>query len=192
MTHILLICGSQRAASLNARLLDELARHIPPGITAERLGRVTLPLFDQDIERDPAILAEVAALHARFLAADALIIASPEYNGLMTPYCKNMIDWVSRLPRIDGAAANAFLDKPVLLCSATPGHSGGGLGILALRTLFGHIGAIPFGEAICLPYADQVWDAAGQFNPAALTEHWHDCVVRFCGFSARAACAEAA
>ena len=78
MTHILLICGSQRAASLNARLLDELARHIPPGITAERLGRVTLPLFDQDIERDPAILAEVAALHARFLAADALIIASPE------------------------------------------------------------------------------------------------------------------
>ena len=192
MTRILLICGSQRVASLNARLLEELARYIPPGITADCLGRITLPLFDQDIERDPAILSEVAALHARILMADALILASPEYNGMMTPYLKNMVDWISRLPRIDGAVANAFLDKPVLLCSATPGHSGGGLGILALRTLFGHIGAIPFGEAICVPYAGAAWDEAGHLNPAAPSDHWRECVARFCKFTARATFGEAA
>ena len=192
MTRILLICGSQRPASLNARLLGEVARYIPPSITTDRLERVTLPLFDQDIEGDAQVLAEVAALHARVLAADALILASPEYNGLMTPYLKNMVDWASRLPRIDGAAANAFLDKPVLLCSATPGWTGGGLGILALRPLFGHIGAIPFGEAICLPYAGAAWDEAGHLNPAAPAQHWGDCVARFCKFAARASFGEAA
>ena len=188
MTRLLLFCGSQRRASLNARLLDEVARLVPDGVTLDMLppNAVDLPLFDQDREEDPTVRGRLAILHARFAAADALILASPEYNGLMTPYLKNLIDWVSRLPRLDGAA-NAFLDKPVLLCSATPGWSGGGVAIPALRTLFGHVGAIPFGETICLPYAAQAWDADGRLNPAVLDFNWSACVARFCAFVARQA-----
>lgn len=185
MTRILLFCGSQRRASLNSRLLDEVARHIPPGIRTDRVGLVTLPLFDQDLEQDRAVIAEVAALHGRFASADAIIVASPEYNGLMTPYLKNTVDWVSRLPRLQPGTANAFLDKPVLLCSATPGWSGGGLGILALRTLFGHIGAIPFGETICLPYAAEAWGDDDTLNPALVGPQWAECVGRFYGLAAR-------
>ena len=100
MTRLLLFCGSQRRASLNARLLDEVARLVPDGVTLDMLppNAVDLPLFDQDREEDPTVRGRLAILHARFAAADALILASPEYNGLMTPYLKNLIDWVSRLP----------------------------------------------------------------------------------------------
>jgi len=189
MTRLLLVCGSQRRASLNGRLLDEVARRAPGGVILDRLRTedVDLPLFDQDREHDPALLARLRPLHARFTAADALIVASPEYNGLMTPYLKNLIDWVSRLPRIDPAAPDAFVDTPVLLLGATPGWSGGGLGIAALRALFGHVGAIPFGETICLPYAADAWDEDGQINPLLPTDHWGACVHRFCGFAARPA-----
>jgi len=194
MTRILLLCGSQRRGSINARLLAAVAHHIPAGIAVDRLERqdIDLPLFDQDREHDPEVLASLRALHARFAAADAVILASPEYNGLMTPYLKNVIDWVSRLPRIDPDAANAFLDQPVLLCSATPGWSGGGIAIPALRTLFGHVGAIPFGETICLPYADQAWDDDGQLVPALAALNWADCVRRFCALAGRTILGEAA
>ena len=187
MTRLLLLCGSQRRSSLNARLLDEVAARIPQGISIDRLqpAQIDLPLFNQDLEHDPAVLARLRALHTRFAAADALVLASPEYNGLMTPFLKNIVDWVSRLPRIDPDAPDAFLDCPVLLCSATPGWSGGGLGMAALRALFGHVGAIPFGETICLPYAEQAWDEAGLLNPMLPSAHWADCVRRFCAFAGR-------
>ena len=187
MTRVLLLCGSQRAASLNARLLDEIARLLAPGVNADRLlpGEVALPLFDQDREADPVLRGRLVALHARFAQADAIILASPEYNGMMTPYLKNLVDWVSRLPRLDPAFANAFLDTPILLCSATPGWSGGSLGVLALRTLFGHVGAIPFGETICLPHADRAWDNDGRLNPMLAEMGWDACVARFCAFAQR-------
>lgn len=187
MTRVLLLCGSQRRQSLNAHLLDELARHLPAHVKADRVqpSEIDLPLFDQDIEGDPSVRSRVAALHARFSAADAIILACPEYNGLMTPYLKNIVDWVSRLPHVDATYGNAFLDRPVLLCSATPGWSGGGLAIVALRTLFGHVGAIPFGETICLPYAAQAWDEAGRLDPVLPDFGWQACVSRFCAFVAR-------
>jgi chromate reductase len=101
----------------------------------------------------------------------------------MTPFLKNTIDWVSRLPRLDPIACNAFLDRPVLLCSATPGWSGGGLGIAALRALFGHVGAVTFGETVCLPFAGEAWDSSGRLNPALPTDQWADCIQRFCRFA---------
>ena len=189
---ILLLCGSQRAASLNSRLLDEVARLIPPGIATDFLGRVTMPLFDQDIEHDPAVLGELATLHGRFHSADAIILASPEYNGMMTPYLKNIIDWVSRLPRIDATAINVFQDKPILLCTATAGSSGGALGLVALRALFGYVGAIPFADAICLPHAGVVWDAAGHATTVLPIATWADCVTRFCSAIPQPALGEAA
>jgi len=181
MTRILLVCGSQRAASLNARLLDALAAALPAGVVADRLrpAEVDLPLFDADREDDPAVVARVRALHARFLAADALIVASPEYNGLMTPFLKNLVDWVSRLPYRDPALTGAFADKPVLLAATSPGWSGGAVGIPALRALFGYCGAVVFGEAITLPYGDRAIAPDGTLDPAFAGIWWRDCVARF-------------
>ena len=181
MIRVLLVCGSTRAASLNARLLGVLAGALPDHALADRLHphEVDLPLFDADLEEDPAVMAKVRALHARVLAADALIVASPEYNAMMTPWLKNWVDWISRLPWRDGAVPNAFADKPVLLAAASPGWSGGALAIAPTRALFGYCGAIVFGEAITLPYADRALLVDGTIDPAFAGPWWRDCVVRF-------------
>jgi len=191
MTRLLLVCGSQRRTSLNARLLDEVARYVPGALCCDRLRdeEVALPMFNQDLENDPALRERLTALHHRFLTADGLIIATPEYNGTMTPYLKNLIDWISRLPHIALGTPNAFLDTPVLLCSATPGWSGGGVGMPPLRALLGHVGAITFGQTINLPYGREAWDADGQLDPMLADLDWPGCVARFCAFVERAGAA---
>lgn len=181
---VALICGSQRQGSLNARLLGELAALIPAGTVGDRVapGEILLPLYDHALEGDPRVVAHVQMLHARIASAQALIVASPEFNGLMTPFLKNLVDWVSRLPRIAPGTPDAFLDTPVLLASASPGWSGGALGLLSLRTLFGHVGAVTFGETVALPYADRAWGPDGAVNPM-LRSGWAETVTRFCAYA---------
>lgn len=188
MSRFLLICGSQRTGSLNARLLSDLARYVPAGHEVDRFtpGEIKLPLFDAALEQGSALRAHLVNLHARFRAADAFLIASPEYNASMSPFLKNLLDWISRLPWLDPTAPNAFLDKPALLCSATPGWSGGALGLVPLRAVLAYLGAVPFGEAITLPHAAQAWDDAGRRDPRLADPGWAACVTRFCAFAARA------
>jgi chromate reductase len=90
---ILAMPGSLRAASINAALLRAAARLAPEGIvvTVETaLGR--LPLFNPDDAGRAT--AAVAEFHARVAAADALLIASPEYAHGVTGTLKNALDWL--------------------------------------------------------------------------------------------------
>jgi NAD(P)H-dependent FMN reductase len=131
-------------------------------LTVEPLAQ-HLPLLNQDLENEPALRSQVAELHKAFMSCDAILVASPEYNGQLTPYLKNIIDWVSRLAYIDPTFENPFIDKPVLLCSASTGSSGGAMGIPSARALFGYVGALVFGETLCVPYAHQAWTDVGYF-----------------------------
>jgi len=163
LTRLLLVAGSPRRASLNAALLDLLALRLQGRCQIDRLhpGEVRLPVFNQDLEDDAATMAQVAALHRRFAACDGLLVASPEYNGQQPPYLKNLVDWVSRLAHVDPQADNPFLERPVLLCTASTGWSGGALAIPHARALFGHLGADALGEPLCVPHAEQAWDGEG-------------------------------
>jgi len=157
MKKILFLSGSQRRDSHNQRLLKNLAKrleHILSVDTVEQ-GQINLPLFDQDLENNPVLRLQVKNLHSRISACDAMIVACPEYNGLITPYLKNTIDWVSRLQYIDESCSNAFIDKPVLLVSASTGWSGGAVGLPSARTLFGYIGCHVLGGAISIPNIQQ-------------------------------------
>ena len=92
-----------------------------------------------------------------------LVVASPEYNGQLTPFLKNLVDWVSRLSYTSSRFEPVFCDRPVLLCSASTGWSGGAVGLPHARSLFGYVGSVVVGDAITLPFADQAWDADGEF-----------------------------
>jgi NAD(P)H-dependent FMN reductase len=181
MPKLLLLCGSQRRESFNARLLNHIAQHL--GVTcsfftAEPFAE-RLPLFNQDLENDPTLRPIVAELHQAFMACDGILVASPEYNGQLTPYLKNMIDWVSRLAYIDPTFDNPFVDKPVLLCSASTGSSGGTAGIPSARALFGYVGSLVFGETLCVPFADQAWTEAGYFFDDDFENRIHNLSQRF-------------
>lgn len=109
--NFLAISGSLRAASLNSALLRATARLAPPGISVQLFtGLGALPLFNPDIEATDPL--PVAALRSRIIAADALIIASPEYAHGITGVLKNALDWL--------VGSEAFVNKPVALFNASP------------------------------------------------------------------------
>jgi chromate reductase, NAD(P)H dehydrogenase (quinone) len=168
MTTLLLLSGSQRRESFNTRLLQYLAQYLDGRCNVDMIDptQVDLPLFNQDLEDDPIIMGRVAMLHQRFSASHGMIVASPEYNGQLTPFLKNIVDWVSRLSYIDNRFDSPFRDRPALLCSASTGWSGGAVSMPHVRALFGYVGCLVIGETICIPNAHQAWSGDGyQFDP---------------------------
>jgi chromate reductase, NAD(P)H dehydrogenase (quinone) len=161
---LLLFPASLRAASHQRRLADHFAQALCETCEIDVLaaGEADLPIFNQDLEAEPGVLERAAAAHRRFAAAEGLVVATPEYNGHVSAYLKNTVDWVSRLPRIDPAAADAFRGKPVLLASASTGWSGGLLGLRDARTLFAYLGCLVSAEQICVSDADH-WAAQESF-----------------------------
>lgn len=118
------ICGSLRRGSYNRMLMHEAARLF--GGRFEE-GDIRFPLYDGDLEDAQGIPEAVTRLAERIRAADAVIIASPEYNQSLSGVIKNAIDWVSRVK------GNPWLRKPVAIMSANDGRAGGARGQYALR-----------------------------------------------------------
>lgn len=165
MGNLLLICGSLRAGSFNAKLLEEGARHWPGTSSTANLR---LPLFDADLEAE-GMPESVSALVGQIASSSAVLIATPEYNKSLSGVLKNALDWVSR------DKAKPWRDKPVAIVSATAGRSGGERAQNALR-----LAMTPFrprlltGPEVLVAAAKDQFDDAGRLTNerylAALTE----------------------
>jgi chromate reductase len=116
---ILVLVGSLRRESWTGQVAEAIAELLPEGLDASIYdGLGSLPHYDQDLDGDHAP-ESVVAFREAVAAADALVVASPEYNGSVTGVLKNAIDWASR-PR--GSAA---LDgKPAAVVSVSPSPRG--------------------------------------------------------------------
>ncbi|WP_342240438.1 NADPH-dependent FMN reductase [Inquilinus sp. OTU3971] len=113
--HILGLSGSLRRASLNTALLRAAAELLPAGATLEIRPLNDLPFFDEDVEAQ-GFPPAVQDLHAKIAAADALLLAVPEYNYSIAPALKNAIDWASR-----PYGASVLMGKPVAIIGASAG-----------------------------------------------------------------------
>src|SRR3954469_13497134 len=92
---ILGISASLRRGSHNRTLLRAAAAALPPGVDlVEWHGLAALPAFDEDRETTPA--EPVRAFLEEIASADALLIATPEYNASLPGALKNALDWASR------------------------------------------------------------------------------------------------
>jgi chromate reductase len=108
---VLAISGSLRAASINSALLRAAARLAPPEIEVTVFGGIgALPLFNPDLESQ--LPSAVAELMRAVAAADALLIASPEYAHGVTGSIKNMLDWL--------VSYEPFVYKPVAVLNTSP------------------------------------------------------------------------
>jgi len=115
---ILGISGSLRRGSHNRRLLRAAGALLPPGVDlVEWDGLGALPAFDEDLEAFPP--EAVQAFFEAVERADALLIATPEYNASLPGALKNAIDWASR-PFPD----NVLRDKPAAVIGASTGLFG--------------------------------------------------------------------
>ena len=108
--------GSLRRASYNRGLIRAAAASAPPGITLDVYDLAEIPLYNQDVE-DAGEPASVVAFKRAIENADALLVATPEYNHGMPGVLKNAFDWASR-PR----ASSPLHDKPIAVLGASPGR----------------------------------------------------------------------
>ena len=100
---ILAICGSLQAASGNLALLRTAAELVPAGTSYEISDLLRhLPPFDPDLELDGSPPDVVVVLRAAVGAADALLIASPEYGHSLPGSLKNAIDWMIGTGELEG------------------------------------------------------------------------------------------
>ena len=111
------LCGSLRAASYNRAALDAAGRLMPSGM-ALRIGTFSqVPIYCPD-GQERAWPSDVVALGQTIAQADAVLIASPEYNFSVPGGLKNALDWLSRLPE------QPFRGKPVAIMGAATGPVG--------------------------------------------------------------------
>ena len=115
------LCGSLRKASINRhalRLAGELMPQGPGGMKLDIVEWREVPMFDGDVLA-AGLPAPVAALRERIRRADAVLIATPEYNFSIPGGLKNMLDWTSR------GDDQPWALKPVAIVTASPGPVGG-------------------------------------------------------------------
>ena len=161
---ILLFAGSLRTGSYNRRLAD-LAEAALDKAGAEvehiTLKDYPLPIYDADLEAEDGLPASALALHAKFRAAQGIMIVSPEYNAGTPPILKNAIDWISR-EREHGGMAAAFEVPVFALASASPGRFGGYRGLMALRqSLVLQLMATVIPQQTAITFAGDAFDEDG-------------------------------
>ena len=116
---ILAFAGSLRKNSYNELLLQAAAKLLPASAQLEIVSIDEIPLYDQDREV-LGIPQSVKLFKEKIESADAILIATPEYNHSYPGVLKNAIDWASR-----PYGHNSFNGKPVAVMSAAPGLFGG-------------------------------------------------------------------
>jgi len=132
MTRVLGISGSLRRDSINRRLLRAAGHHLPSGVELVELDPALLkavPPYDQDDDHDD-VDATVTALRQAIAQADAVLFATPEYNGSVPGVLKNAIDWASRPPE------QPFDGKPIGVMGASMGTHGTSRAQYHLRQCF--------------------------------------------------------
>lgn len=146
---VLAISGSLRRDSHNSALLRAAAELLPAGVELVPFdGLKAIPPFDQDDEEAGPAPASVAALRAAIAAADAVLVATPEYNSSIPGALKNALDWASR-----PVATNALRGKPVAVVGASTGMFGAVWAQAETRKVLSAIGArvidaeLPVGHA---------------------------------------------
>ena len=112
------IAGSLRRASYNRGLIWAATEVSPAGTRVVPYDLADIPMYNGDVEAkgDPP---PVAAFKRAIAAADALVIATPEYNHCVPGVLKNAIDWASRPAR-----QSVLTDKPVAIMGASTGRGG--------------------------------------------------------------------
>ena len=99
MKKILAFSGSLRAGSFNQKLVKiaaDGAREAGAEVTVISLADFAMPIFDEDLEEKEGKSQKAKELKQLFIDHDSLLIASPEYNSMISAALKNAIDWVSR------------------------------------------------------------------------------------------------
>jgi chromate reductase len=162
---VLGISGSLRRDSHNSNLLRTAAELLPSGVELEVFdGLKAIPPYDADDDMQPAPEA-VQAFRDALAGADAVLVATPEYNASIPGVLKNALDWASR-PH----ATNPLRGVPAVVVGASTGMFGAVWAQAEARKVLQTIGARVVDRELPVAEAGERFDAAGSLNDPELRE----------------------
>ncbi len=129
--NILGIVGSLRKGSYNRLLMNAFVAQKPEGVEVEIADIDSVPLYNDDLIHE--FPSAVQTLKEKIESADALIIATPEYNRSIPGVLKNTIDWCTR-PR----GENSFVGKRTFITGAATGKLGTAVAQYDLKRILLH------------------------------------------------------
>ena len=150
---ILALAGSLRQGSYNRGLLRAAGEFAPDWVKVQFFDISTLPFFNEDLEAagDPEAVRHFKEAISR---ANAILIATPEYNGAVPGVLANAIDWASR-----PTGRSVLRNKPVAVMGAVLGRSGSANAQAALRGVLSRVGAIVVPDSqVLVPRASRLFD----------------------------------
>jgi chromate reductase, NAD(P)H dehydrogenase (quinone) len=169
--NVLAISGSLRKGSFNTLALRAAQKVAPEGITVE-IGDISdIPLYNDDLAALGAPAA-VARLKDQLAHADAVLIATPEYNYSVPGVLKNAIDWISRPPEppLNG--------KPVAILGASMGALGTARAQYHLRQIFVFLNTFTLNKPeVFIGAAHTKFNADGELTDEMTKKMLHDQLV---------------
>ena len=161
-------------------LLRAAVEAVPAGSTIQIESIRDIPLYDGDVEAEQGIPQAVQKLKARIVAADGLLIVTPEYNNSMPGVLKNAIDWLSRPP---ADIPRVFRGRPIAIMGATPGQGGTLLSQAAWLPVVRTLGMRPWFEGrVNVSGAGKVFDTDGRVADEAIRDRIRTFVEGFTAF----------
>src|SRR5438552_12916258 len=146
---ILGISGGLRRASYNTKLLRAAGELLPPDVELVIFDELeAVPPYNEDRDNDEAPRG-AARLREAIAEADAVLFATPEYNGSVPGQLKNAVDWASRPHRVA-----ALWGKPVVVVGATTGMFGAVWAQADLRKILKTAGARVIDSEVAVGKAD--------------------------------------
>jgi chromate reductase, NAD(P)H dehydrogenase (quinone) len=162
---ILAFAASARRESLNRKFLAvavEAARAAGGEVTLVDLNEYEMPLYHGDLEDAQGLPPNSLRMIQLITEHQGLLIASPEYNSMISPLLKNTVDWCTR------GDDNPFEDKVAAVISASPGLYGGVLSMRMAQLLLLGLGCHVLSGKCSLPRANEAFDPQGRLTDARL------------------------
>jgi chromate reductase, NAD(P)H dehydrogenase (quinone) len=174
---IVAFAGALRRDSISKKLVHEAVRLLNQQhrLTADYidLKDYPFPVYDSDIEQTIGIPDSIAELGARIGNANAVVVASPEYNGGISSVLKTLVDWLSRVK------PDPLGGKFLLLLSASPSGSGGVQGLWHTRVPFESLGVHVYPVMVAVPRAQDAFDETGRLIDAKAAAKLSDALRKF-------------
>ena len=158
---ILVIPGSLRTGSLNARLAAAIAHELAQSgadITRISLADFPLPIYDGDLQAKSGVPKPAINLKRMMSSHHGVLIVTPEHNASIPSLLKNAIDWVSRIQDPHEARGEVFRDRAFAIASASGGRLGGARALMALRLILSACQAHVIPNQLSLSFAPEAYD----------------------------------
>jgi chromate reductase len=185
---ILVIPGSLRTGSLNAKLAATIAHElVVAGVEVTRisLSDFPLPIYDGDLQAKSGIPKNAVNLKRMIGSHHGVLVVTPEYNSSVPALVKNTIDWISRVQDPHETRGQVFRDRAFAIAAASGGRLGGTRALSALRLILTACHATVVPNQFALSFAEEAYDDKDRLKHAADIEALGAMVRQLIEFSQR-------